>query len=131
MSDKVGITAGAFDLCHPGHLLFFGEAKKHCNHLIVMLHTDPTIDRPAKNKPIETSFERWVRLTSCRHVDEVIPYDTELDLENALKSLNWDVRFLGSDYVGKPFTADFLGKVKFLERNCSYSSTSLRERVRK
>jgi glycerol-3-phosphate cytidylyltransferase len=28
------------------------EAKQQCDYLIVALQTDPTIDRPEKNKPI-------------------------------------------------------------------------------
>ena len=33
----IGVTAGAFDLCHAGHVLMFKEVKKKCDFLIVLL----------------------------------------------------------------------------------------------
>ena len=54
---KVGITAGAFDLCHAGHMLVFKEAKTVCDYLIVALQDDPSDTPPdyrgkKKNKPV-------------------------------------------------------------------------------
>ena len=47
MNDKkVGITFGAFDLFHAGHVFMLEEAKTVCDYLIVGLHIDPTLDRP-------------------------------------------------------------------------------------
>jgi cytidyltransferase-like protein len=43
-----GITFGAFDLFHAGHVLMFEEAKTVCEHLIVCIQTDPSIDRENK-----------------------------------------------------------------------------------
>ena len=57
----VGITFSSFDLFHSGHVAMLKEASEHCNYLIVGLQTDPTIDRPEKNKPIQSVFERYVR----------------------------------------------------------------------
>ena len=34
---KVGFVAGAFDLCHAGHILMLEEAKRNCDYLIVGL----------------------------------------------------------------------------------------------
>ena len=31
---KRGVTVGAFDLCHAGHMLMFKEAKERCDYLI-------------------------------------------------------------------------------------------------
>ena len=46
---KVGITASSFDLLHAGHILMLREAKSVCDHLIVALQLDPSVDRPEKN----------------------------------------------------------------------------------
>jgi glycerol-3-phosphate cytidylyltransferase len=54
------------------------QAKMQCDWLIVGLQTDPTIDRPAKNKPIQSIVERFTQLQACSYVDEIIPYATEL-----------------------------------------------------
>jgi glycerol-3-phosphate cytidylyltransferase len=48
---SVGITFSSFDLLHAGHIKMLEEAKRQCDYLIVGLQTDPTIDRPEKNKP--------------------------------------------------------------------------------
>lgn len=57
---KVGITFSAFDLFHAGHVKMLEEAKTKCDYLIVGLQTDPTLDRPNKNKPTQTVVERYI-----------------------------------------------------------------------
>jgi glycerol-3-phosphate cytidylyltransferase len=126
-----GFTAGAMDLLHAGHVLMLKECKEQCDYMIVALQTDPTMDRPEKNKPIETLEERKIRLEGCRYVDEIVIYDTEADLYKLLKKINPDVRFVGSDHEGKPFTGDDLPiKVVFNSRTHKFSSSSLRQRIK-
>jgi len=125
-----GFTCGAFDLLHAGHILMFKEIRNQCDFLVVGLQTDPTIDRPEKNKPIETVEERKIKLEGCRYVDQVILYNTEADLYKLLKELKTDVRFLGEDHKGKPFTGEDLPiKIIFNSRNHNYSSSNLRKRI--
>ena len=126
-----GFTCGAFDLLHPGHLDFFKKAKQKCNYLIIGLHTGPTIDGPdSKNKPCESTYERWLRLDAVKYIDEVIPYDTEADLWNILQMLDLDVRFLGEDYKNKGFTGKELPiNIEYIVRDHAYSSSGLRERI--
>lgn len=133
---KIGITASCFDLCHAGHLEMLKYCKRYCDHLIVMLQTDPSIDRPeSKRKPIESVFERYTRLKNCKWVDEIIPYDTENDLDNALRILQYDIRFLGEEYKDKEFTGKnipgHLEKCHFNPRKHSFSSTNLIERIKR
>ena len=45
---KKGITFGAFDLFHAGHVLMLQEAKTVCDYLIVCIQTDPSFDRKSK-----------------------------------------------------------------------------------
>jgi glycerol-3-phosphate cytidylyltransferase len=131
---RVGFTCGAFDLFHAGHHIFLRDAKEHCDYLIVGLHTDPTIDRPQKNKPIQTIYERYTQLKNSAWVDEIIPYDTETDLLNVLATNKIDVRFLGSDYLHKDFTGnDFCQtinmEIMFINRLHDFSSSELRKRL--
>src|SRR3972149_5036470 len=100
----IGITAGSFDLCHAGHLFFLDQCKAKCDELVVCLHTNPNIDRHEKEKPVETTFERWARLKACSSVDRIIPYDTERDLANILFCIPWDKRFLDEHYINQQFT---------------------------
>ena len=84
----VGFTCGAFDLCHAGHFLMFKECKSLCDFLIVGLHSDPSIDRPSKNKPIQTIEERLIILNGIKYIDKVITYNTEKELLDTLKIFN-------------------------------------------
>ena len=83
----VGITFGSFDLCHYGHALMFEECKEYCDYLIVVVQSDPSIDRPEKNKPIQSHKERIGIVSSLKFVDKVIEYDTEADLIEVLKNI--------------------------------------------
>lgn len=128
-----GFTAGAFDVCHIGHFIMFEECKKQCDYLIVGLHINPQIDRKEKNRPIQTSFERYMQLKACKFIDEIIPYDTEEDLYNLLVSVKPDVRFMGNDWQGKPnYSRDKLPymRVVYNHRDHSFSSSSLRNRIK-
>ena len=128
--NKIGITASTFDLLHAGHILMLKEAKEQCDYLIVALQTDPTIDRPEKNKPVQSVFERFTQLAACKYVDKIIPYETEKDLMNILSSIRIDVRILGEEYRDKSFTGENLPiEIYFNSRKHDFSSTELRERV--
>jgi len=132
---NIGFTASTFDLFHAGHVTMLEEAKRICDYLIVGIQTDPTVDRPdTKNKPIQSIVERQLQVKACKHVDEIIVYTTEKDLDDLLKTLPINVRILGMEYKDKSFTGkdvclsrdiDFY----FNTRDHSFSSTDLRKRV--
>ena len=126
----IGITFGSFDLCHYGHALMFEECKEYCDYLIVGVQSDPSIDRPEKNKPVQSQEERIGIVSSLKFVDEVVTYDTEADLIEVLKKMQPDVRILGADHEGKPFTGHELpSKCIFNTRDHGYSTSELRKRV--
>ena len=130
---KKGITFGAFDLFHAGHVLMLEEAKTVCDYLIVCIQTDPSLDREEKNKPVQSIIEREIQVSGCRYVDEVIIYDTEVDLLNIIDEVDWDVRILGEEYKDKDFTGrdQTLERCHFNKRPHTFSSSELRERVSK
>lgn len=135
LQKKIGITCSAFDLLHAGHIKMLEEAKQHCDFLICAIQTDPTIDRPEKNKPIQSIVERWIQLDAVKWVDQIIPYTTEEDLENIFKSFKLDVRIIGEEYKKKPFTAKHICETKDIEiiynsRGHGWSSTNLRKRLK-
>lgn len=125
-----GIIAGSFDLIHPGYIRMFDEAKQVCRYLVVALQTDPTLDRPDKCKPVQSWDDRRDILRSLRQVDEVIPYSTEESLRKLLGATDYDIRILGSDYIGKRFTGDDLQKpTYYCNRNHDYSLTDLKRKI--
>jgi glycerol-3-phosphate cytidylyltransferase len=131
----IGFTCSTFDLFHAGHIMMLKEAKTKCDHLIVGLQTDPTIDRPdTKNKPIQSVFERYEQLKACKYIDEILVYETEADLINILLSYPINVRILGQEYSEKDFTGrdecwDKGIELYFNKREHNFSTTELRQRV--
>ena len=132
---NIGFVASSFDLLHAGHILMLAEAKQSCDYLICGLQTNPSIDRPqTKNKPVQSIVERYVQLSAVKHVDEIIVYETERDLEDLLMFLPINKLFIGEEYHGKEFT----GKQICVDRNIDiiynsrthrFSSTELRQRT--
>ena len=133
-SKRVGITFSAFDLLHAGHIKMLEEAKRHCDYLIVGLQTDPTLDRPEKNRPAQTVVERYIQLKGCKFVDEIVPYATEQDLEDILRAFKIDVRIVGDEYKEQDFTGRLYCEAKGIElyfntRDHRFSSSGLRREV--
>lgn len=127
---KTGFTCSCFDLFHAGHVMMLKEAKEQCEYLIVGLQTDPTLDRPWKNKPVQTVFERYIQLQACSYVDEIVPYATEKELMDILTSYPIDVRIIGEEYRDKQFTgSDLPMEIYFNSRQHSFSTTELRNRI--
>ena len=127
-----GVIAGNFDCIHPGYIRMFDECKKNCNRLIVLLHKDPSIERPEKLKPVLSTEDREKILLSLRQVDEVIPYSLEIDLIDELKKVAPSVRFLGDDYIDKPFTGDDLNiPIVYLSRSHGWSTTKYKQEIAK
>ncbi len=138
---EVGFTCGAFDLLHAGHTEMLQFCARNCRTLVVGLHTNPKIDRPRKNAPMQSVLERYLQLMAVKGVEKVIPYDTEEDLANLLCILHDRygddlVRFVGADY--KPLVpggvGDFTGvdlpiEIIYNPRSHEFSSSSLRERL--
>lgn len=122
----VGFVAGAFDVIHPGYIAMFKQAKEKCDHLIVGLHDDPTIERPTKFKPVLSFDERKEILLSIKYIDEVHQYNTEKELFDLIINLKPDIRFLGDDYINKPFTGSNLTKISFLDRSHGWSTTKFK-----
>ena len=131
---KIGITASTFDLLHSGHVEMLREAKSVCDYLICALQIDPSVDRPEKNKPVQTIVERYTQLQAVRFVDEIIPYLHEIDLEDILQMRQINIRILGEEYRDKEFTGRDICKKRDIElhfnkRDHRFSSSELRKRM--
>lgn len=106
------------------------DARTQCDYLIVGLHIDPSLERTEKHKPIETLYERRLKLEACQYVDLVLPYETEAELMGLLKDFEPDVRIIGSDWKEKEITGGNLGiPIYWHERRHNFSSSELRKRI--
>lgn len=128
----IGFTASTFDLLHAGHVSMLEEAKSQCDFLIVGLLTDPTNDRPdSKNKPIQSTYERWIQAQALKSIDMLIPFDTEYDLETMIKMIMPHKRFVGEEYKGTQHTGwDIKGvEIIYNKRAHNYGSSQLRKKI--
>jgi glycerol-3-phosphate cytidylyltransferase len=126
----VGVIAGNFDVIHPGYIKMFKECKSYCKQFIVLLHTDPSIERPHKLKPILTKEERTEILTSIRFINGIAYYTYEKELVDLLKRLSPDIRFLGDDYRGKTYTGFELDiPIHYLNRDHGWSTTKFKKLI--
>lgn len=134
MKKVIGITCSTFDLLHTGHIIMLEECKKYCDYLICALQNDPTLDRPEKNKPIQSIVERYLQLDAVKYVDKIIPYNTELELIEIFKSLDLDIRIIGEDYKNEDFTAKDICqerniKIVYNRRDHDHSTSNLRNKI--
>jgi glycerol-3-phosphate cytidylyltransferase len=130
---KIGFTCSAFDLLHAGHVQMLRDAKAQCDYLMVGLQMDPAKDRPKdKNPPIQSIVERYTQLKAISYVDEIIPYNSERDLEDILELYHIDVRILGDEYRDKEFTGKDICRKRdidlyFNKRDHRFSTSKLRK----
>ena len=130
MTFKIGVIAGNFDVIHPGYIHMFDECKNYCDTLLLLLHEDPSVERPEKIKPILSLDERTMILNSLKQIDQIITYKTESDLYEILMNKKIDVRFLGDDYRDKSFTGDDLDiPIHYLDRSHGWSTTKFKKLI--
>ena len=129
---KRGFIAGNFDVIHPGYIKMFRECKANCNHFTILLHSDPSIERPEKLKPILSLEERIEVLSSIKYIDDIQSYIYEIELYELIKKGKYSIRFLGDDYINKSFTGDDLEiKIYYLSRDHGWSTTKFKNLIAK
>ena len=127
-----GVIAGNFDVIHPGYIKTFKECKNNCDSFTILLHSDPTIERPEKLKPVLSVEERIEVLSSIKYVDKILVYTYEKELEKLLKEGGYDIRFLGDDYLNKSFTGDKLDiQIHLISRDHGWSTTKFKNTIAK
>ena len=127
---KTGIIAGNFDIIHPGYVAMFKECKDNCDRFVVLLHSDPSIERPNKLKPILSTDERVEMLKCFRQIDDVLTYSLESELHELIVLLKPDVRFLGDDYKEKDYTGKDLDiPVHWIGRDHGWSTTKFKLQI--
>ena len=125
-----GVIAGNFDVIHPGYVKTFKECKKKCDHFTILLHSDPSIERPHKLKPILSIEERIEILSSIKYIDNIEIYTYEKELIELLKIGEFNLRFLGDDYIGKSFTGNKLNiNIHYISRTHGWSTTKFKKLI--
>jgi glycerol-3-phosphate cytidylyltransferase len=137
---KIGVTFGAWDLLHAGHMHLFNTMATECDNVIIGLHIDPSVERPEKLEPAESVFARYMRIFGFNWrgtVVSVIPYEREEDIETILSLFDINVRYLGDDYQTIPLDS-MTGhtimmkkniETRFVGRNHPWSTSSIKKKI--
>lgn len=126
-----GIIAGNFDVIHPGYIEMFNEMKRHVDKIHVLLHINPSLNRPEKIKPLLSVTDRKMTLMALKGITEVSSYNTEEELLQLIIDINPEIRFLGEDYINRTnYTGHGLApKIIFLNRNHGWSTTKFKKLI--
>ncbi len=125
-----GFVCGVFDLFHYGHVLMLEECKTHCDYLIVAVNKATNLPTH-KNSPIFSIEHRVAILKQNKHIDEVLVYETEEELEQLLVKLKPAMRFLGEDYINKKITGiKHCKKIHYISRSHGFSTSYFIERIK-
>jgi len=132
---RVVFTNGCFDLLHPGHITYLGQARSLGDRLIVGLNDDGSV-RALKGdaRPINPQSVRARMLTALRAVDAVVLFSQTTPLE-LIVSLRPDILVKGGDYseaqiVGASEVRGWGGEVQIMPFVGDFSTTALIQHIR-
>jgi len=124
-----GITFGAFEYVHIGHIKLFQNAKKQCDRLIVCVSSDEYIETIKRHKSAFNIEDRISSLKSIKEIDDIDIQTLDIGKKELVEKYKPDVIFVGNDWNKETFTGEGLGiKVVYLKRTKGVSSTFLRNR---
>nr|QNO58263.1 FAD synthase [Methanosarcinales archaeon ANME-1 ERB7] len=89
------LATGTFELLHPGHLLYLGEAKKLGDELFVIVGRDVNV-RKRKRMPIISEEQRLKMVSALKVVDKAM-LGSEEDMYEPLYSIKPDIIAIGYD----------------------------------
>jgi D-beta-D-heptose 7-phosphate kinase/D-beta-D-heptose 1-phosphate adenosyltransferase len=131
----VVFTNGVFDLIHPGHVRYLGEARSLGNALIVAVNSDRSVRRnKGDTRPIVPERERAELLLSLACVDAAVIFDEETP-HAVITAILPDVLVKGADWgadniVGRDVVEARGGRVVRIQLADGFSTTELIRRVR-
>jgi glycerol-3-phosphate cytidylyltransferase len=124
---KLGITFGAFELLHYGHVNLIKQAKSQCEKLLVCVSDDEYIRRKKLHEPVVLFNLRIQMVSALRYVDGTFCQSLDFGKSDIVDLFQPDVIFVGNDWTPETFTGEGLGvPVVYLDRTKGVSSTQLR-----
>ncbi|MGI8962668.1 MAG: HAD-IIIA family hydrolase [Bryobacteraceae bacterium] len=135
MECRIGLTCGAFDLLHAGHVEYLVQARQqHCDRLIVAVNSDDSV-RAYKSplRPVNNQEHRLFVVAGLEAVDAVtlMPETRPLALIELLKP---DVYIKGGGYTpeelkSKPSVESYGGEVVCVPITFDTSTSAILERA--
>ncbi|HVG17802.1 MAG TPA: D-glycero-beta-D-manno-heptose 1-phosphate adenylyltransferase [Blastocatellia bacterium] len=131
---QVVFTNGCFDLLHPGHVRYLGQARALGDALVVALNSDQSVRAlKGEGRPILSQHERAEVMAALEAVDYVTVFDEETPRE-LIAVLLPDILVKGGDWsieqiVGREEVEASGGKVVSLPYVEGSSTTDIIERI--
>lgn len=98
---RIVLTNGCFDLLHTGHIMLFGEAKRHGDALIVAVDDDASVAAvKGPGRPIIGQDQR-VRLLSALDAVDYVTVFSQGQLDALVRAVLPDVLLKGRNYEGR------------------------------
>ncbi len=118
---------GSFDVLHTGHIKLFRYARMLAGSkgtVWVGIDDDERISsKKGPSRPINNLKDRMMFLTSIKHIDVVVPFASDDELEHYICEIEPDIMLIGDDYRGKPIIgSDFIGEIIYITRDGKSSS---------
>ena len=137
----IGITVGAYDLFHIGHLNLLRNARAQCDRLVVGIAGSDRIFKYKNKRPVFTDEERLDIVGNCRFADEVFLNETNPNLVDSYIGLavqygatRW---FVGSDWQGSSKWLEIGGELEkmgceliYLPHTGGVSTTEIYKRIK-
>lgn len=120
---------GTFDVLHPGHLDLLNYAKSLGDFLLVAIDSDERVaSKKGLDRPFNPQYHRQKLLENLKAVDEVVVFDSDIELIQTVKILRPDIMVVGSDYKDKTVIgSEYAKQLRFYTRATHYSSTKVLE----
>ena len=132
---RLVFTNGVFDLLHPGHVRYLGDARALGDALVVAVNSDRSV-RSYKDptRPINSERERAEVLAALRVVDAVVIFDEDTPHE-IIGLIKPDILVKGADWgedniVGRDIVESRGGRVVRMTLAPGFSTTELIEKAR-
>lgn len=126
---KVVWTNGCFDILHRGHVELFKFASSLGDKLIVGIDSDEKVKRDkGVTRPVNKQEDRKFVLECLECVNEVIIFNSSIELTSCIKEINPDIMVVGSDWKEKKIVGGkYAKKLIFFDRIEKYSTTRILE----
>lgn len=120
---------GTFDVLHPGHLDLLNYAKSLGDFLLVAIDSDDRVaSKKGLDRPFNPQYHRQKLLENLKAVDEVVVFDSDIELTQTVKILRPDIMVVGSDYQDKTVIgSEYAKQLRFYTRSTPYSTTQVLE----
>jgi len=120
---------GTFDVLHPGHLDLLNYAKSLGDFLLVAVDSDERVtSKKGFDRPLNPQQNRVRLLQSLKSVDDVMVFDSDLELAQIVKQYRPDIMIVGSDWKGKPVIgSEYAKRLEFYSRATLDSTTQILE----